>query len=408
MAETGHTYGSFARSKGSLDPLGVASIGVTGSLPLYGNGEGTAVTRREEPIPALSSALSHVVLTGLLLAVAFPVDRHPERIQPAPRISEGDATHRVTPSSPVRSAPAPASAPSTSSAPASEVAAGPPPEKEEWPEADIILAREQCMHLLSGTAAEVQYLEPVKKGSCGLPAPVRLKSIGTAPKVVFDPPVKVNCRMVAALGKWAKTTLQPQARERMKSEVVRVIGASGYACRNIYNRPDGRLSQHALANAIDVGAFGLANGRTVRVLKGWGLTARDLNARAKALAAAKAKAKAAQAKGKDAEKPDATESADDPKKKEAAARTEKPATQVKQASLTLPAPRGKTTSPTEGAPPPETAEPPKPTREALFLRAVHGGACNEFGTVLGPEANDPHRDHFHLDLTPRRGRGYCR
>lgn len=33
-----------------------------------------------------------------------------------------------------------------------------------------------------------------------------------------------------------------------------------------------------------------------------------------------------------------------------------------------------------------------------FLRAVHSGACNVFTTVLGPQYDSNHRDHFHLDL----------
>jgi hypothetical protein len=42
-------------------------------------------------------------------------------------------------------------------------------------------------------------------------------------------------------------------------------------------------------------------------------------------------------------------------------------------------------------------------REAAFLRAVHHGACSEFTTVLGPEYDSNHRDHFHVDLA-RHGR----
>lgn len=41
--------------------------------------------------------------------------------------------------------------------------------------------------------------------------------------------------------------------------------------------------------------------------------------------------------------------------------------------------------------------------EQAFLRAVHDGACREFTTVLGPEADSYHHDHFHLDLA-RHGR----
>ena len=43
--------------------------------------------------------------------------------------------------------------------------------------------------------------------------------------------------------------------------------------------------------------------------------------------------------------------------------------------------------------------------EALFLRDVHRGACRVFDSVLGPEYNSAHRDHFHLD---RGGYRVCR
>ncbi|MBS0243786.1 MAG: extensin family protein [Proteobacteria bacterium] len=42
------------------------------------------------------------------------------------------------------------------------------------------------------------------------------------------------------------------------------------------------------------------------------------------------------------------------------------------------------------------------------MKAIHAGACGLFGTVLGPEANDAHRNHLHLDLKPRAHKAYCR
>jgi hypothetical protein len=47
--------------------------------------------------------------------------------------------------------------------------------------------------------------------------------------------------------------------------------------------------------------------------------------------------------------------------------------------------------------------------EQKFLHHVHGEACGEFHTVLGPKADRNHRDHIHLDLQNRRsGSTYCR
>lgn len=40
-----------------------------------------------------------------------------------------------------------------------------------------------------------------------------------------------------------------------------------------------------------------------------------------------------------------------------------------------------------------------------FLRVVHASACKRFGTVLGPEYNAAHADHFHLEGT---GAKFCR
>lgn len=43
--------------------------------------------------------------------------------------------------------------------------------------------------------------------------------------------------------------------------------------------------------------------------------------------------------------------------------------------------------------------------EREFLRVVHRSACKRFGTVLGPEYNRAHEDHFHLEGT---GGEFCR
>lgn len=42
------------------------------------------------------------------------------------------------------------------------------------------------------------------------------------------------------------------------------------------------------------------------------------------------------------------------------------------------------------------------------LREMHRGACGIFGTVLGPEANAAHRNHFHFDTARYRSGSYCR
>ncbi|ABG32878.1 hypothetical protein CEP88_06500 [Roseobacter denitrificans] len=42
------------------------------------------------------------------------------------------------------------------------------------------------------------------------------------------------------------------------------------------------------------------------------------------------------------------------------------------------------------------------------MRRLHKGACGPFGTVLGPESDRFHRDHFHFDTARYRSGPYCR
>ena len=45
--------------------------------------------------------------------------------------------------------------------------------------------------------------------------------------------------------------------------------------------------------------------------------------------------------------------------------------------------------------------------KAEFLRRARDGACDSFATVLSPDYNAAHADHFHLDMSTR-WRGVCR
>jgi hypothetical protein len=42
-----------------------------------------------------------------------------------------------------------------------------------------------------------------------------------------------------------------------------------------------------------------------------------------------------------------------------------------------------------------------------FLHDAHEAACGIFGTTLGPEANDAHRNHFHVDMAERKVKKIC-
>ena len=119
-----------------------------------------------------------------------------------------------------------------------------------------------------------------------------------------------SCPLAVAYALFERHALQPAAQRAFTQAVVQIDHLGSFACRNVYNRKVGRLSQHATANALDIAGFRLADGQRVDVLKDW---------------------------------------------------------------------------PGEGA-------------KARFLRALHAGACDSFNTVLGPDYNAAHRNHFHVDM----------
>ena len=48
------------------------------------------------------------------------------------------------------------------------------------------------------------------------------------------------------------------------------------------------------------------------------------------------------------------------------------------------------------------------SRHSKALRSMHKAACGPFGTVLGPNSDRFHRDHFHFDTASYRSGSYCR
>ncbi|WP_256587678.1 extensin family protein [Pseudomonas sp. Irchel 3E13] len=119
-----------------------------------------------------------------------------------------------------------------------------------------------------------------------------------------------TCPVAVAFALFERHGLQPAAQRVFGQPVVQVDHLGSYACRNIYNRAEGRRSQHASANALDIAGFRLKDGQRIELQKDW------------------------------------------------------------------------------------NGEGPK----AQFLRQVHEGACESFNTVLGPDYNAAHHNHFHLDM----------
>ncbi|WP_293678771.1 extensin family protein [uncultured Phenylobacterium sp.] len=76
----------------------------------------------------------------------------------------------------------------------------------------------------------------------------------------------MTCREALAYAFWTRHAVQPAARAELRQPIVRVEHYGTYACRNIYGQAEGRRSEHAHANALDVAAFRTAGGARIAVV----------------------------------------------------------------------------------------------------------------------------------------------
>lgn len=77
----------------------------------------------------------------------------------------------------------------------------------------------------------------------------------------------VSCQVAQNFAAWARYSVDRAARLYLGSPVRRIETMGSYSCRNVAGTT--RLSAHSRAEAIDISAFVLTDGRRVNVKDGW-------------------------------------------------------------------------------------------------------------------------------------------
>lgn len=126
----------------------------------------------------------------------------------------------------------------------------------------------RCRALLDQAGVRYERLAPRDDGPhCGYREALRLRS-GDALSLALtpaDPPLA--CPVAAALAAWHWAVVQPAARRFLGVGVVGVDHLGSYNCRHIAGSSS--WSEHATAEALDIAAFRLADGRRISVLDDW-------------------------------------------------------------------------------------------------------------------------------------------
>lgn len=244
-----------------------------------------------------------------------------------------------------------------------------------WGAEEIETAETECKALLDGMTVDYEMLPPIKEGECGAPAPILVRSIGE-PKVVIEPAATITCALAASLNRWLRERVQPEAGVQFGARVTKLRNIASYDCRHRNGDAIAPISEHALVNALDIAAFVLESGEEIAVLKDW---PHD-NSEAPP-----------PPHPSPARQPEVTGGIPLPQPKPPipVARVKSFKTTAELSTSRLPA-----SAPPEGK--------PLSARKADFLKRVHDEACEEFRTVLGPDADEAHQSHFHLDMRVRR------
>ena len=128
---------------------------------------------------------------------------------------------------------------------------------------------ETCRTLLRRAGIRFVALPPSGSRQCGYGDAVRFSAGGALGMGYRPAGLGTSCQVAAALALWEWHVVQPAALRRFGTKVAAVEHYGSYSCRRIYGRTEGAWSEHASANAVDIAAFRLADGRRISLIGDW-------------------------------------------------------------------------------------------------------------------------------------------
>lgn len=128
-----------------------------------------------------------------------------------------------------------------------------------------IAAPDDCLERLR--IYDIEY-EPVPDGgsaSCPIRGAVKVSRVGQAK---LSRPAVMTCAMAEKLSEFEGVFVQPSAQRILGSPVTTIHHYGTYSCRRATGK-NSRMSEHARANAFDIGVFETASGVKASVTLDW-------------------------------------------------------------------------------------------------------------------------------------------
>jgi hypothetical protein len=141
-----------------------------------------------------------------------------------------------------------------------------PPSRPAAPPADDPRALRQCLADLGALGVRFQQLPDRRfSGGCSATGAVKLLDIGM-PMANLG---AMKCGLARPFAIWTREAIQRAAKAWLETSVVKVESFGTYNCRPVNGQTGNKLSEHGRANAVDISAFVLADGRRITVKEGW-------------------------------------------------------------------------------------------------------------------------------------------
>lgn len=122
-----------------------------------------------------------------------------------------------------------------------------------------------CRLALTEDVAIAPSIPPIKgPGACGGEDLVRLEAVvlPNAQRVAVKPAAVLRCKMATAIADWIRNDMAPLATS-LGTKLSELDNFDSFECRGRNRIKGARLSEHGLANALDVRGLKLANGTTL-------------------------------------------------------------------------------------------------------------------------------------------------
>ena len=143
----------------------------------------------------------------------------------------------------------------------------PEPARDPKPDDEGAAAFKTCTEALMALGAKFEMLDTIDDpGACGIARPLKVSAVLDG--VPLKPAGTMRCETALSLSNWARSYVEPSAKIAFGRDVAltEVRQASTYVCRNRNSRADGKLSEHAKGNAVDIRSLSFSDGTTVEML----------------------------------------------------------------------------------------------------------------------------------------------